>query len=153
MLYMTFHKILILLRRKMVKPVGIQDYAVFSRQNREAKIARRGLKRVKLRFCSCRVNSDNQKAYHLLVARSADFECFTLFAPFTKLALSAHRSRIPHSRYSLNLPLSFSLFYSPIHFRHCATATCHQSFTSRGTCSLQCTYPTCVTTSTTLYTE
>lgn len=38
---------------------GTRLRAAVSHQNREAKITRRGLKRAKLRFYSCRVNSDN----------------------------------------------------------------------------------------------
>lgn len=47
------------IKEKKNGQTGTRLRAVFSRQNREAKITRRDLQRVKLRFYSCRVNSDN----------------------------------------------------------------------------------------------
>jgi len=49
--YMAFREILMLLWEK-IGQTGTRLHGVFA-TNREAKIVRRGLKRVKLRFCSC----------------------------------------------------------------------------------------------------
>lgn len=93
---------------------------------------------------------------------------YSLHAPSTS-SVSLHSPHSPNSRVirpqkshtTLTLfPKPSSLIFSSTLLSTfvTATATCHQSFTLRGTCSPRCaaqrrTYPTCVTTSTTLYTE
>lgn len=153
--YTTFHEILMLLRKKMVKPV--QDYA----RRFRIKMGRR-----RLRGAAWSVSNCASVSVELIpiIRKRITTRCTLRRLRVFHFIRPIHQTRVirpQKSHTSLTLlpkPSSFifssslSSRYSPFHLRH---RHCYMPpvIHFHGTCSPRRTYPTCVTTSTALYVE